>query len=109
MADVLEVTDENFKAEVNESELPVLVDFWAPWCAPCKMVAPAVQAMAGKYSGKLKVVKCNVDDAPQTATQHNIRAIPTLALIKGGKVAELMVGVQSEDDLSSKIDGVLAE
>jgi thioredoxin 1 len=109
MADVLEVTDDTFENEVNGSELPVLVDFWAPWCGPCKMVAPIVEGVAGKYSGKLKVVKCNVDEAPNTATQHNIRAIPTLALIKGGKVAEVMVGVQSEADLSQKIDGVLAE
>ncbi len=109
MADVLAVTDDTFEDEVNKSELPVLVDFWAEWCGPCRMVAPVVQAMAGKYAGKLKVVKCNVEDAPDTATKHNIRAIPTLALIKDGKVAEVMVGVQTEDDLSSKIDGVLAE
>ena len=109
MADVLEVTDDTFEDEVNKAELPVLIDFWAPWCAPCKMVAPIVEGMAGKYAGKLKVVKCNVDDAPNVATQHNIRAIPTLAIVKDGKVAEVMVGVQSEADLSSAIDGVLAD
>ena len=109
MADLPQVTDETFEAEVNESELPVLIDFWAEWCAPCKMVAPVVEAMAKKYAGKLKVVKCDVEYAPEVATKHNIRAIPTLAIVKDGKVAEVMVGVQREADLMSAIDGVLAE
>lgn len=109
MADLVEVTDETFEDEVNQSELPVLIDFWAEWCGPCKMVAPIVEAIAAKYAGKLKVVKCNVEDAPNAATKHNIRAIPTLAVVKDGKVAEVMVGVQTEGDLSSTIDGVLAE
>jgi len=109
MADLAEVTDETFEDEVNQSELPVLIDFWAEWCGPCKMVAPIVESIAAKYAGKLKVVKCNVEDAPNAATKHNIRAIPTLALVKDGKVAEVMVGVQTEGDLSSAIDGVLAE
>ena len=107
MADVLEVTDDTFEAEVKQSELPVLVDFWAPWCGPCRMVAPTVEALAGKYAGKVKVVKVNVDDSPQTATEFKIRSIPTLAIMKDGKVEEQVVGVQTEDQLSEVLDGVI--
>jgi len=108
MADVLEVTDETFEAEVVKSETPVLVDFWAPWCGPCRMMGPVLEAVAGKYAEKLKVVKCNVDESPSSATTHNVRAIPTLAIFKDGKAAEVMVGAMSEDDLAKKIDSVLA-
>ena len=109
MADVLEVNDETFEAEVTNSEIPVLVDFWAPWCGPCRMVAPVVEKLAATYAGTLKVVKCNIDNSPNSATANNIRAIPTIALIKGGKPVEVLVGVQSEDDLARKIDALLAE
>jgi len=107
MADVLEVTDDTFEAEVKNAELPVLVDFWAPWCGPCRMVGPTVEAIAGKYAGKVKVVKVNVDDSPGVATEFKIRSIPTLAILKDGKVEEQLVGVQSEDELSKALDGVI--
>ena len=107
MADVLEVTDETFEAEVKQADLPVLVDFWAPWCGPCRMVAPTVEALATKYEGQVKFVKVNVDDSPQTATEFKIRSIPTLAILKAGKVEEQVVGVQTEDQLSEVLDGVI--
>ena len=108
MADVLEVTDDTFEAEVTKSEIPVLVDFWAPWCGPCRMMAPVIESTAGKYAGKLKVAKCNVDDSPATATAQSVRAIPTLIIFKEGKSAEVMVGAMGEDDLAKKVDAVLA-
>ena len=107
MADVLEVTDDTFEAEVKQAELPVLVDFWAPWCGPCRMVAPTVEALAAKYAGKVKFVKINVDDSPQTATEFKIRSIPTLSILKDGKVEEQVIGVQTEDQLSEVLDGVI--
>jgi thioredoxin 1 len=107
MANVLEVNDETFETEVNQSELPVLVDFWAPWCGPCRMVGPVVEAISGKYAGKLKVVRVNVDDSPHTATKFGIRSIPTLAIIMGGQVEEQVIGAHSEDALSQVIDKAL--
>jgi thioredoxin 1 len=107
MADVLEVTDETFEAEVAKSELPVLVDFWAPWCGPCRMVAPIVEQISGKYAGKLKVVKVNVDDSPGTATKFGVRSIPTLAILKEGQVQDQVIGALGEDALSEVIDKVL--
>jgi len=107
MADVLEVNDDTYETEVTKSEIPVLIDFWAPWCGPCRMMAPVIETVAGRHAGKLKVVKCNVDEAPKTATANNIRSIPTLQLVKDGKSIEVMVGVQPEADLEKKIDAVL--
>ena len=86
MADVIEVTDQNFESEVLKSELPVLVDFWAPWCGPCRMVAPVVEAISQEYKGKLKVVKLNTDDNQGTASNYHISGIPSLLLFKGGQV-----------------------
>jgi len=108
MANVLEVTDDTFEAEVNQCELPVLVDFWAPWCGPCRMVAPVVEAISGKYAGKLKVVKVNVDDSPATATKFGVRSIPTLAILKGGTVQDQVIGALGEDALAEVVDKVLA-
>ena len=103
----VEVTDENFKAEVLDAKIPVLVDFWAEWCMPCKMLAPVVEAIAKEYEGKLKVCKLNVDDAPVTATQYSVMSIPTLLLFKEGKVVDKIVGVVPKAAIDSKLKPLL--
>ena len=85
-------TDANFKTEVVDAALPTLVDFWAPWCGPCKAVAPVLEEIAAEYTGKVKVVKVNTDDNQMVAMQHNIRSIPTVMLFKGGQVVAQVVG-----------------
>ncbi|NET49757.1 MAG: thioredoxin, partial [Merismopedia sp. SIO2A8] len=90
MSDV-QVTDASFKQDVLESEIPVLVDFWAPWCGPCRMVAPVVEEIAQQYAGKVKVVKLNTDENPNIASQYGIRSIPTLMLFKGGQRVDMVV------------------
>ena len=102
-----EVGDQNFETEVLNSSIPVLVDFWAAWCAPCRMLAPAVEAIAEKYDGKAKVVKLNVDENMITAGKYNIRGIPTLLLFKGGVIKEQIVGNTSKDTLSKMIENHL--
>ena len=99
----VEVTDENFKAEVLDAKIPVLVDFWAEWCMPCKMIAPAVEAIAKEYEGKLKVCKLNVDDAPAAAAQYSVMSIPTLLLFKEGKVVDKTVGVVPKAAIDAKL------
>jgi len=99
----VKVNDENFKKEVLESELPCLVDFWAEWCMPCRMVAPTVEAIAKEYKGKLKVCKLNVDEASKTASTYGIMSIPTLVIFKNGKVADKVVGVVSKKELEATI------
>ncbi len=108
MAKVQELTDETFETVVLKADQPVLVDFWAAWCGPCRMVAPAVEAVAERYEGKVTVGKVNVDEAPVLATKYGIRSIPSLFVFKGGDVVERAVGVQSEDDLTKMLDRVLA-
>jgi thioredoxin 1 len=90
--EILQGSDATFEQEVLKSELPVLVDFWAPWCGPCRMVAPVVEAIAAERAGKLKVVKLNVDDNPETSRKYGITGIPTLILFKGGDAKETVVG-----------------
>jgi len=97
------VNDANFESEVIQSGLPVLVDFWAPWCGPCHMIAPAVSALAEQYSGQLKVCKVNVDEAPGTAARYGIRGIPTLMIFKAGELADQVVGVVPKEILEGKI------
>lgn len=104
---LLEVNDANWEDEVINSDVPVLVDFWAPWCMPCKMIAPIIEEMSGEYSGKLKVGKLNVDENPSTAAKYGIRNIPTVLLIKNGDVAEKVVGVVGKDKLTEAVDAVL--
>lgn len=101
---VSEVTDQTFDSEVIQSPLPVLVDFWAVWCGPCRALAPTVDAIAEKYQGKVKVVKLNVDDNPRTASHYKIKGIPTLLLFVGGQVVEQVVGVASKEKISELID-----
>nr|4ULX_A Chain A, LPBCA-L89K THIOREDOXIN [synthetic construct] len=101
---VIEVTDENFEQEVLKSDKPVLVDFWAPWCGPCRMIAPIIEELAKEYEGKVKVVKVNVDENPNTAAQYGIRSIPTLLLFKNGQVVDRKVGAQPKEALKERID-----
>lgn len=104
---ISDVTDQNFEQEVLKSDTPVLVDFWAEWCHPCKMLTPAVEQVAEKYQGKTKVVKLNVDDNNPTAQLCGIKGIPTLILFKGGVEADRMVGNTSKDNIARMIDRVL--
>jgi len=99
----IEVNDSNFKSEVLDSDIPVLVDFWAVWCGPCQMVAPAVEAVAVKYKGRLKVRRVNVDEAPETSSQYGIMSIPTLAVFKNGNVVEQIVGALPEREIDSRL------
>ena len=108
MADVLAVSDDTFEREVLQSSTPVLVDFWAPWCGPCRAIAPVVEELAREYDGKLKVVKMNVDDNPSTPNKYGVRGIPTLLLIEGGQVKEQLVGAQPKARLVSAIGNVVA-
>ncbi len=107
MANVLNVSDDNFKQEVLEAKLPVLVDFWAPWCGPCKMVGPIVETLAAENEGKIIVAKLNVDDNKGIATEYGIRGIPTLAFYKDGKEVKRIVGAQSKPQLQKAIDEVI--
>jgi thioredoxin 1 len=99
----LEVTDQTFEKEVLKSDQPVLVDFWAAWCGPCRMIAPTVEALANEYVGKAKIAKVNVDENQMTPTQYNVRGIPTLLLFKGGRVQEQIVGAASRDVIENMI------
>ena len=101
---IVHFSDANFKKEVVESELPVLVDFWASWCGPCKMIAPFVEELAKEYQGKMKIGKLNVDGNPKAATQFGVMSIPTLIFFKKGRIMEQAVGALSKSDLKKKIE-----
>ena len=101
---VVIVSDDEFEQTVLKSEIPVMLDFWAEWCQPCKMLAPTVEELAGEFEGQLLVGKLNVDDNPKTATNYGIRGIPTLLFIKGGEVVEQLVGVKSKTEYKKVIE-----
>ena len=101
---ILQVTDDSFEQEVLNSDTPVLVDYWAEWCGPCKMIAPILEELAEEYSDKLKLVKLNVDDNQQTPPKYGIRGIPTLMIFKGGNVEATKVGAMSKSQLAAFID-----
>ena len=104
---MLNLTEANFAEEVINSPVPVLVDFWAEWCGPCKMIAPILEEIAQEYDGRLKIGKVNIDDQQTLATQHGIRAIPTLLVFKDGEVADQIVGLKSKRDLKANLDRVV--
>lgn len=101
---VLEFTDDNFQTQVLQSSQPVLVDFWAPWCGPCRMIAPVIEELAHDYAGRVRVGKLNTDDNPQVASSMGISAIPTLILFKNGQPVERLMGLQQKARLSAAID-----
>ncbi len=105
---VVHVSDANFEQEVLKSPQPVLIDFWAPWCGPCKAIAPVIDELAGEYAGRLKVVKINVDDNPEVPARYGVRGIPNLLIIKGGEVKQQIVGAVPKGQLVRAVDSALA-
>ncbi len=104
---LVQLNDDNFEQEVLKSQTPALVDFWAEWCMPCRMMAPAIDELANEYAGKVKVGKVDTDSCRQTALKYNISAIPTIIIFKGGQVAKKFVGLQQKKDLHAALDAVL--
>ncbi|MGF1514351.1 MAG: thioredoxin [Elainellaceae cyanobacterium] len=107
MSSAAPVTDSSFEKDVLESEVPVLVDFWAPWCGPCRMVAPVVDEIAEQYDGKVKVVKVNTDENPSVASTYGIRSIPTLMIFKGGQRVDMVVGAVPKTTLANTLEKYL--
>ena len=104
---ILAITDNEFEKEVLNSEIPVLVDFWAEWCGPCRMFVPVLEEIAGEYAGKLKVVKINVDESPETAQKYGVRGIPTIILFKNGEVEATKVGALAKSQITAFLDSEL--
>ena len=109
MAKPIELTEDNFTSEVLEADVPVMIDFWAPWCGPCHMVSPILEDLANKYEGRIKVAKVNLDESPALASEYGVRSIPAIFIFNNGEVAERTVGVQPENALAAMIDRVLAQ
>jgi thioredoxin 1 len=103
----VELTDSNFTDTVKTSAVPMMVDFWAPWCGPCRLIAPIVDELAGEFTGKLQVGKVNIDENPGVASQYNIRAIPTLLFFRGGEVVDILRAAVPKDQLQKKIEEVI--
>ena len=108
MSEPTVLTDDNFSAEVLNADLPVLVDFWATWCGPCRMIAPIVQELSSEYEGRAKVGKLDVDEAQKTAAEFGIRSIPTLLIFKRGKVADQLIGAVPKGQITEKLEAALA-
>ncbi len=108
MAKPRDVSDDNFEQEVLKSTKPVLVDFWAPWCGPCRMVSPIVEELATEYDGKVEFVKVNTDDNPNTSVKYGIRSIPTLLVFKDGEAVGQIVGFRPKSDLKERLDAVIS-
>jgi thioredoxin 1 len=104
---MMHVTQENFKSDVLESEKPVLVDFWATWCGPCRMIAPIVEQLSNEYDGRAKVAKLDVDECPDLARQYGVMSIPTLVVIKGGEVASKVVGAMPKPRIAEMLENAL--
>ena len=104
---MLEVSADTFEQEVLKSEIPVVIDLWAPWCGPCKALTPILESVAAGYDGKIKAVKLNIDESPAIAAQYQIMSIPTLLFFKDGKVASQVIGLVGKDKIASKIDAML--
>ncbi len=107
MSDIVYVTDDSFESDVLKSDVPVLIDYWADWCGPCKMIAPILEEIASEYDGKVKVAKLNIDENPSTPPKFGIRGIPTLMLFKGGEVEATKVGALSKSQLTAFLDSNL--
>lgn len=104
---ITHVTDASFDADVLQSPVPVLVDFWAEWCGPCRMIAPVLEALAPEYDGKIKIVKLNIDDNEQATAKYGVRGIPTLMIFKGGEVASTKVGALSKAQLTEFVESAI--
>jgi len=103
---LIEITDDNFETEVLNSDLPVLIDFWAAWCGPCRMIAPLVEELAIEYEGKVKIGKLDVDNNQQSAIKYGVRSIPTLLVFKSGEVKDTIIGAVPKSQISQKLDAV---
>ena len=109
MANLLELSQSTFSEQVLQSPQPVLVDFWAPWCGPCRMIGPIIEQLAEQYAGRVKVAKVNVDDCPGLATSYGVSSIPTLIVFKGGEVVDRLVGVPPKSRLESMLDEAVGQ